>query len=193
MGTSEMLRLIQQHLQAQNIVKKDAVKIHAGKFTWRELKKRGFNAPALFITCLGWKEASDEDKATLGGVQQVFNARFAIGIVTKHAKGIEARNREARALAEHVTAQLISQDWQQANVLEATQLRAEGLFVAAAEEENHSLWLVTWQQSFGTTTAELISSCEHWLRGEGTHTDSEGNVLAVSEFDISDEHKGDCQ
>lgn len=186
MATKAMLDAIQQHLVAADLVKDTAVMVHAGKFTWSELQRRGFAAPALFITCLGWKEATESQAANLQGYDLVVYARFAVGVVTKNAKNAEARNALARALAEGVCAQLIRQDWGLDYALTAESCRAEGLFVPAAEAENASMWLVSWQQVVGLTSDALQSSIDDWLRAHADHYDPNDpeHLMASDDIDL---------
>lgn len=186
MATKAVLDAIRSTLATANLVKNSAVFIHAGKFTWTELKRRSFSAPALFVTCLGWKEATEQEAATLTGYDLVVNARFAIGVVTKDAKNAEARNALARSLAEGVCARLINQDWSLDNALTAQQHRAEGLFVPAAEAENNSMWLVTWNQIIGLTEGALLTSVDDWLTAHADHYDpaDPNHVMASDDIDL---------
>jgi hypothetical protein len=122
--------------------------LHAGKFTWAELKARSFNAPAVFISHLGFKAASEDKRAEFAEDCAVFNVRFAIGIAAKHAKTIEARNLIAATIAERIA--LIANDnqtWDLATVdNNIERLEAQGLFVLEAEQDGHSMWLVTFYQ-----------------------------------------------
>lgn len=182
MATKAVLDAIKTRLVAANLVLDRAVMIHAGKFTWAELKRRGFSAPALFITCLGWKEATEAQAAEMTGYDLVVEARFAVGVVAKDAKSAEQRNAKARAIAEGVCAQLIRQDWGLDYALTAEKHRAEGLFVPAAEAENHSMWLVTWQQVVGLTAGALQNSIDDWLTAHGDHYDpNDPNHLMASD------------
>ncbi|MGI1671990.1 MAG: hypothetical protein K6L74_16930 [Neptuniibacter sp.] len=190
MATKAVMEAIQQQLKTANLVKNNkSVYLHAGKFTWAELKRRGFNAPALFISCLGWKDADDYDTAALSGYESVVQARFAVGIVTSDSKNAEARNLEARILAEQVRLQLTDQDWNLDNCLVATKRRAEGLFVPAAEADNSSLWLVTWYQSIGLNSEDQQNSIDDWLRYHAEHYDSEDetHLMAADTVEIPQE------
>ncbi len=135
--------------QLREVLKRDnQIMLHAGKFTWQELKRRSFNAPALFISHLGFKAANDSKRREFAEDCAVFNVRFAIGIATKHAKGSEARNALAAALAERLA--LIVNENQQWGLQtvdnNVERLEAQGLFVIDAENDNHSMWLTTWYQ-----------------------------------------------
>ncbi|MGH1429758.1 MAG: hypothetical protein ACRBB4_01440 [Neptuniibacter sp.] len=188
MSTKTVMDTILQHLRDANLVKnKNSVKLHAGKFTWAELKRRGFNSPALFISCLGWRDAKPDDETTLGGYDIALEARFAIGIVASDSKKPESRNLEARLLAEKVTLELLQQDWGLDNCLEATQRRAEGLFVPAAEKENSSLWLVTWYQVIGTSKEEMQNSIDDWLSYHAEHYDENDpeHLMAADTVEIT--------
>lgn len=188
MSTKTVMDTIQLQLQAANLVKnQNSVKLHAGKFTWAELKRRGFNTPALFISCLGWQEAKPQDQAVLCGYDLAIEARFAIGIVAHDSKKPESRNLEARILAEKVYLQLLEQDWGLDNCLEATKRRSEGLFVPAAEKENSSLWLVTWYQAIGLSKEDMQNSIDDWLRYHAEHYDSEdeNHLMAADTVEIT--------
>lgn len=149
-------------------VKPGSVDIHSGKFTWSELKRRGFASPAVFLTCSGWGDASDVNKAALSGLgcDTALHVQMFAGIAAKHARGAESRNAMARGIATAVTSLLIDQDWGLDTTLSPESIRAQGLFVPDAENDNHSLWLVNWVQPFGIKKSD--SSFSDWLiyRGE---------------------------
>lgn len=186
---STIKEAIQHHVKKDNVVKQRSVFIHAGKFTYAELCQRSFNAPALFLTCLGWKDAREEDQAALSGSELVIESRLAIGIVTSHAKGVEARNAQAQALAQSLSLLLNKNDWGLDNALTTKGLRAEGLFVPAAEEDNHTMWLVSWHQVFGLSEDSAEQMIHDWLRYEATHMDANNNehVMAIDQVEISEE------
>lgn len=152
MNIQTALNAILAELQADAtiplIANKTEIRLHAGKFTWAELKARSFAAPALFISCLGWQKPREEPTG-FSMPQHVFDVRFVAGIVAKSAKGSEARNAIARAIAEQFTLHLLSKTtWGQIDIAEPDneRVRAEGLFVPDAEAENQSLWIVSWYQ-----------------------------------------------
>lgn len=188
MATKAVMDAIQQQLRDAALVRnKNSVRLHAGKFTWAELKRRGFNAPALFITCMGWKTAREQDAAWLAEYEHVIDASFAIGIVTSNMKDPEARNLEGRLLAEQITLQLIDQDWGLGNCLAATGTRAEALFVAAAEEENNSLWMVRWNQMIGLNSEDWQASIDAWQRYTAEHVDpnDDNHIMATDTVEIA--------
>ena len=181
--------MIKDHVTEKKLVKQKSVFIHAGKFTYAELRQRSFNAPALFLTCLGWKEAREEDQAALSGSELIIESRLAIGIVTSHAKGIEARNAQAQALAQSLSLLLNKNDWGLDNALTTKGLRAEGLFVPAAEEDNHTMWLVSWHQVFGISEESAEQMIHDWLRYVATHMDAndDEHIMAIDNVEISEE------
>lgn len=184
MTTKAVLDAIQTNLQSLELVKKTSVIQHAGKFTWSELSKRSFNAPALFITCLGMSEAKDESLGALVGFDLAVDCRFAIGVVTKNAKNSEARNMDARLIAENILLNLIQQDWALENVLTPSSRRAEGLFVPAAEAENCSMWLVTWSQAVGLSKEDLAANIADFLQATGEASNANGDLLISSDTEL---------
>ena len=188
MATKTVLDAIKKHLQDHEVIKnRNSVKVHAGKFTWSELKRHGFKTPSLYISCLGWKEAREDDAAALPGYELAVEARFVIGVVTSDSKSPESRNILARGLAETLCLQLIQQDWNLDNCLVAKDRRSEGLFVPAAEQENSSLWLVSWNQVVAMNRDDLQSSIDDWLRYQADHYDENdpNHLMAADTVEIT--------
>lgn len=189
MATEAILNAIKATLQAAELngVNHRSIGVHAGKFTWAEIKARGFSAPAIFISCLGWGDADEEDQALLTGYSKAASLSLVIGIVTKHTKSTEARNALARALAERVTIELLDQNWAMDNVCLPKRVRAEGAFSAAAEAENCSLWLVTWQQAVGFYKDDWQASVNDFLSFTGTAVDDDENTLIETAGELDQE------
>lgn len=130
------------------IARKSEIRVHAGKFAWDELKARNYSAPSVFVTCLGFQKPNEE-AAHFAYPHRVFDVRFAAGIVAKSPKDRETRNAMARAIAEQIALCLAAEPtWGDDSIEkpDANRIRAEGLFVPAAEADNQSLWLVSWYQ-----------------------------------------------
>lgn len=174
MSINHLLTNIEHHIRSKNLVAPKSIFIHAGKFTWSELKRRGFSAPALFISCLGFRSADFDDEVFFQSYEHVIKASLVIGIVTKHAKGSEARNAQARTLAEQITLILKDQRWGMNNAGCAEKIKADGIFSAPAEEENCSLWLVNFQQLLGINSDDWQQSLNDFLSAYGDTTTTDG-------------------
>lgn len=165
------------------------VKEHAGKFTWDELQARSYRAPALFVSCLGWRELRDEEATRLGlplDAVAPARVRFAAGIVTKHSKSAEDRNIEARLICQKLSILIDRNDWDQALVGQTQDMQVEGLFAPAAEADNQSLWLLTWWHPVAMDRETLAASLDAFItaRGDhyaapGEHTDALGNDIPL--------------
>ncbi len=156
---------------------------HAGKFTWAELKARSYTAPALFISCLGWREDTrDQINSVLDG--KAYRVRFAAGIVTSSVKNAETRNAQARQIATTISLHLDDQDWAQDDVTEATDLRAEGLFNREAEADNQSMWLLDWWHGMSFDADDVLASLNDFLTAHGDHYTAEGNYTDAQGAEI---------
>ncbi len=173
------LNVVLETLRTANLpdVKPSAIGIHAGKFTWAELKRRGFASPAVFITCSGWNEASAINQAALQGCDAAFHLQMFVGVAARHAKSAESRNAIARGIATAITSLLVGQGWHLDNALEPESIRAQGLFIPDAESENQSLWLVSWVQPIGIKNSE--SSFSDWLSYRGESTADTGDQAII--------------
>lgn len=166
---------------------------HPGKFVWAELKEISYNAPAVFISCLGWSPADEQDASRVAGFGQVaYRVRFVAGIVTKNNKSANARNQEARLIGTSITNLLSRQDWSKPDVLEAEKARCEALFVRDAEADNQSLWQLDWwhvmafdDESADSTINDFITAHGTHYGEPGAHTDVEGNDLLTSEDTVT--------
>lgn len=172
---------------------KVSVKLHAGKFLWSELQRLSFKAPAVFISCLGWRSVDDEQAARLASHGDDFQrVRFIAGIVTKSVRRATDRNQQARLIAQSLTTFLNHQDWGQNDVLEAQDLRCESLYIEKAEQDNQSLWLLDWWHvmSFDATTVagaidDFITVHGDHFAEPGNYTDAQGDDIPLASDEIT--------
>lgn len=147
-----------------------SIMLHAGKFTWAELKARSFVAPAVFISHLGFRTASDAIREEFDEWDRVFSVRFAIGVCAKHAKGSEARNALAAAIAEQLAIIITDNNWGLSNVSRNVErLEAQGLFNPDAEADNQSMWLLTWYQPVQIDETDWDAALDIFEGFDGDH------------------------
>lgn len=187
---NDLLKNITQGMESTLRSLRVEVREHAGKFTWQELTARSYRAPAVFVSCLGWRELTEAEavkQALPLGDNAPSRMRFAAGVVTKHAKGSEERNIQARLICQMLTVLLNRNDWDLNLIGEANDVRAEALFVPQAEADNQSLWLVSWWHPVAlddTLAKQLLNEFitahgEHYA-APGEHTDDQGADIPLA-------------
>lgn len=185
MTPDTLLPIMQAQITAQLLPMKVSVKLHAGKFIWSELQRTSFKAPAVFISCLGWRGIDDEQAARLGAHGADLNrVRFVAGIVTKSAKKSVSRNQQARLIAQALTTFLNDQDWGLDDVLETQDLRCESLYIDAAEKDNQSMWLLDWWHVMSFDADTVASAIDDFMTVYGDHFAEPGNYTDAQGDDI---------
>lgn len=193
MTPDALLPIMEAQIAAQLQPLKVSVKLHAGKFIWSELERTSFRAPAVFISCLGWRGIDEEQAARLASAGDDFHrVRFVAGIVTKSVKKATARNKQARLIAQSLTTFLNHQDWGSADVLEAQDLRCESLYIEQAEEDNQSLWMLDWWHVMSFDAETVTTAIDDFMRAYGDHyaepgnyTDGQGNDIPLASDHIT--------
>lgn len=175
MNLTAVKKAIQTQLRAhstlrQLVTREQSILLHAGKFTWQELKRRSFTAPAIFISHLGFRTLSETQRYEFDEPLNSYQVRFAIGIVAKHAKGTEARNQVASAISEQLALIIANNNWGLPTVgSDIEKLEAQGLFVPAAEEDGQSLWLITWYQAVQIEETDWDTELDIFEGFDGEH------------------------
>lgn len=193
MTPSTLVKLITEELQALLRRYRVSVKEHSGKFIWSELQEISFRAPAVFVSCLGWRAPTADEVARLAADgESIHRVRFIAGIVTKSNKAANTRNQQARLLSEVVTNHLARQDWNQPDVYEAADIRCEPLFVPEAERDGQSLWIVDWWHLVAFDADTVRGQLDDFitLHGDhygdpGTHVSSQGNEMPLASDEIT--------
>ncbi len=158
------------------IPKARSIMLHAGKFTWKELLGRSFSAPGIFISHLGFQSVSADVAAEFDEPEKVMDVRFAVGIVTKHAKSSEARNAQGNAITELFALQLTQQQtWGLDTVGRPSRLKAQGLYNPEAESDGQSLWLITWYQPVQLSRIDF-SAADIFMGYDADHFTSDDDV-----------------
>lgn len=166
------------------------VKEHAGKFTWEELEARRYKCPAVFVSCLGWRNLRAEEATSLAlpldGIAPS-RVRFVCGVVTKGVKRWEQRNKQARLICQTISQLLYENDWTEDNVGEAQDIQAEALFAPKAEADQQSMWLVSWwhpmvfdRESLQAQLDDFITAHGDLYAAPGEHTDAEGDDIPLA-------------
>ncbi|MBQ0936706.1 hypothetical protein [Ideonella paludis] len=144
----ELLQATVEHLRAGFTPRQVAeVREYAGEFSAAEIERVGFNCPAVFVTCLGWRKAKEPQRLSGRRVRLVSMAAF---VVTKNSKSREARMSECMALADQVG--LLLEAWQptDAPTMALAPLNdeadAENLYGPALDKHGLALWMLRWQQ-----------------------------------------------
>lgn len=144
---------------------------HAGKFTFDELTRKSHQVPAVFFTVLGWRDLSASEQAQYSyldyGNGSLQLLRLAVGIVCRNVQSAEARNLEAETLAEQITNLLDDNDFNQPHIAVPQSIRAEGLFVPAAEKNGLSLWVVGFEQVAGLAPFDADAQLADFLLAYG--------------------------
>lgn len=184
MTPDTLLPIMQAQIAAQLLSMKVSVKLHAGKFIWSELQRLSFKAPAVFISCLGWRGVDEDQAARLSSAGDDFQrVRFVAGIVTKSSKSASSRNQQARLIAQSLTTFLNHQDWG-FDVLETQDLRCESLYIEQAEKENQSLWLLDWWHVMSFDADTVASAIDDFITVYGDHFAEPGNYTDAQGDDI---------
>lgn len=159
MATESLLNAIKEQLEEafKKVIRKKQIYKHAGKFNWTELRKRSFSAPALFITCTGYKEIDSSRDTYISGADISVMTSLAIGVVCKSARCAESRNAAARNISEALTLLIKRNDWGLELAGSPKDISANGVFLPSAEREGFSMWLVEFKQPFGLRKHELES------------------------------------
>ncbi|MEY2685985.1 MAG: hypothetical protein RL375_183 [Pseudomonadota bacterium] len=162
---------------------------YAGEFSGEEVEQLSFNAPAILITVLGWREANAGHR--LGG-RFADQVRLAAFVVTKHTQR-GARMRQAMQISRKLC--LALRLWapdstglaETIGPLEADP-RAENLYGRAIDKRGLALWLVDWQQCikpvvplpqlYDLTTIDIT---DHTVQGTGTAAPAPGAAPTVTE------------
>lgn len=123
------------------------IRTYAGEFSGPELTQIPFNAPAILVTCLGWKAEHHGQRLAGRLTRQV---RMAAFIVTKHVDR-EKRMSQCMQIAEAlaIALRLWAPDSTGLPVTLAgleEDPRAENLYGRAVDAQGLALWLVDWQQ-----------------------------------------------
>jgi hypothetical protein len=184
MSIDTVKQAIQSITQANADIKKlvtrdSSIALHAGKFTWQELTERSFNAPAIFISHLGFQTANENVAAEFDQPSKVMDVRFSVGIVAKHVRGTEARNALGNAITELFALQLYNQNWGLDTVGKPDRVKAQGLYHPQAEADGQSMWLITWYQpvqlsSFDWNAADMFMGydADHFAENDDVETDT---------------------
>lgn len=161
----------QTNAAIKKLVPHDAsIKLHAGKFTWQELTERSFTAPAIFISHLGFESAPEQIAYAFSDPDNVMNVRFAVGVVAKHAKGAEARNKLGNAITELFALQLTDrQTWGLNDVEVPTRIKAQGLYNPEAEADGQSMWLITWYQALQLSQVDWSALLDEFQGVDADH------------------------
>jgi len=185
MTPDALMPIMQAQITAQLLSMKVSVKLHAGKFIWSELQRISYKAPAVLISCLGWRAIDDEEAAILGAHGKDLNrVRFVAGIVTKSVKKSDSRNQQARLIAQALTTFLSGQDWSLDDVLESQDLRCESLYIESAEEDNQSMWLLDWWHVMSFDAETVASAIDDFITVHGDHFAEPGNYTDAQGDDI---------
>lgn len=128
-----------------------------------EVMHESFNAPAIFVQLVDWRENEDEQGCYV-------DADFRFMCITKHYKSRNARTFEAAALGESVWCTL--EKFHPGDVIEGARLESlnESLngFSRALDNKNQALWILS-------ATYTLPLSC-----------DSDAPVVDLTQWDIFD-------
>jgi len=185
MTPDTLLPIMQAQIAAQLLSMKVSIKLHAGKFIWSELERTSFKAPAVLLSCLGWRAIDDEQAARLGAHGADLNrVRFVAGIVTKSVKKSVSRNQQARLIAQALSTFLSGQDWGLDDVLETQDLRCESLYIEAAENDNQSMWLLDWWHVMSFDAETVASAIDDFITVYGDHFAEPGNYTDDQGDDI---------
>lgn len=137
----EILDSVKAEIRARMGMMFKTIEDYGGEFGDEEIGAKSFVAPAAFTTCLGWRKAA---KGTYVGGKFVWEARFAVFIVTKHSERAE-RMREAMVRAEMVSRVL--QAWSQPECAGRPEgLMAENLYNRKLDAKGLAVWMVAWWQ-----------------------------------------------
>ena len=118
------------------------VRLYAGEFDDKEIKKESFNAPAVFISCLGWQP--NEGSKKINAKRRTYRARVVMSVVVKHASGRDKRFDAALALCELLTSLVIA--WQPTGCVarEVDDLTVENQFDRDTDVQQMAIWTVSW-------------------------------------------------
>lgn len=137
----EILDSVKAEIRARMGSMFKTIEDYGGDFGDEEIGAKSFVSPAAFTTCLGWRKAA---KGSYVGGKFVWEARFAVFIVTKHSERAE-RMREAMVRAEMVSRVL--QAWSQPPCVGRPEgLMAENLYNRKLDTKGLALWMVAWWQ-----------------------------------------------
>ncbi len=138
MSATQLVQAIRDDLRAK--LSKDEckqVQIYGGAVDVKTISNKRFVCPAVMVACLGWKPVPEQ--------RHQFDTRFAVFVLTKDAKGDEARKLAAMALAEKITRVM---NWQAVgSAAPVQQVQCQNLFSGEIDQKKIALWAITWWQS----------------------------------------------
>ena len=119
------------------------VDLYAGQFTDSEIPQKSFVAPAVFISCLGWRIPKDKEYG-----KRHAEARIAIFVLAKHAKSRVDRMTLAIAIAEKIHVLLANRRIGERceDFGKTSDFSAENLYSRALDERKHALFLISFWQ-----------------------------------------------
>ena len=127
------------------------VEPYGGEFSAAEVNVKGFNAPAIFVTVLGWKPADGDTRMAGRNVNQV---RLAAFVATKN---VERKKRMASAMLLAERLAICLRQWAPMTEVANASLpvaiagleddaAVENLYSRALDEQGLALFLVDWEQ-----------------------------------------------
>jgi len=120
------------------------IKEHAGAFTWAEFQERGFNAPAAFVSSLGWREKKQSEEGLVYEIDDIYVARFGVAVITQNAKNAEARNKQGRLMCEYLSAYLQGNNFGFDEVSQPYNIKCDPRFMGVINEDGQALWILDW-------------------------------------------------
>ena len=120
------------------------VRLYAGEFDHEEIKTEKFNAPCVFVTCMGWQHNPASQKYATN--TRSYRVKYALFVVTKHASGRVDRFELAVGLCEMLTALVIG--WKPKGCVGEVRdsMTCENLFSRKVDEHQMGLWMLDWWQ-----------------------------------------------
>jgi len=184
----QLLEAIVEQLSIANKKKRwrfKKIEEHAGSFAWKELEEKGYNAPALFVSNLGWKPLANEQDSMSSSMGDIYEARFLMALITEHKGGFEKQNKQARQLAQVLVKFLEDNCFGFDEISEAYRIKADPVFSGAFNENGQSLWLIEFWHQLPMAADTVLDNFEG-LDGQHNNPQNPTQTLAKTTIDFTE-------
>ncbi len=185
----QLLAAIVTQLQEQNKSKQWKLKKvdeHAGSFTWKEFEEKTYSAPAVFVSCLGWRELGDNEESRSPSMGDIYAARFALALITEHSGSLEKQNKQARQLAQKIGKFIKGSCFGFNEVSGAYQIKVDPVFSGAINESGQSLWLIYFWHHLPMDADSPLEDFEG-LEGQHKNPENSSQLMAETHIDFNSE------